>query len=620
MNKVKDDLGITLIALIVTIIILLILAGITITMVMGDNGILNHARDSKIATEIAQETEEIRLAMLSIKTEKEDTNASVSAKEVEDEINRSQANKVISHGAYVKYNQSGREYLIDENGVSEEPIEVKDVTDTNPGEFAGSGNERDPYRIESIEDLVALSNNVNSGEDYEGKYFILTVSLDFYSENSYALASSLEEGGLMDQLTSGEGFRHIGGDWWYTYDTSTRTKIEEDTYRFSATFDGNGNSISNLYTNRQRTIVTENISDNLKKYSIFDDSGSLFGKLYGNIINLTVSRANITSSYSASGIAEYNFGIMDNCTFNGKVNVSTYGSGITIFNYGTLSNCSSSGSMEGKGSMGGICAYMSENGIIRDSVNSMTITNIEGFGVGGVCYSCDNTSSIINCSNTADIYAEIAQSNTSYLPKVGGVCAATDGDITYCYNTGNITQYGYRTYPGGIAGYTEGNIRNCYNTGNIKTNGGYSTRAGGIAGTVRASLFIEDCYNIGNLTVESPAVYTKAGGIAGEINTSGAVNIKNCYNIGNIGGVGTGYLKIGGLIGECKNVVTLTNSYYLDTACSKMYSNAEPTIVNSSSKTELEMKTSEFLELINSNNSWQIDTNINNGYPSLILL
>lgn len=617
-NSFKEkNQGITLIALIITIIVLLILAGITIALIMGDNGILNRAGESKTATEIAEEIQEIKLAILSIKTEKQDTNASVSAKEVEVEINKSEANKVISHGDYVKYNQSGREYLIDENGVSG-PIEVEEVTDTNPGEFAGSGTESDPYRIESIEDLVALSNNVNSGESYEGKYFILTVSLDFYSENSYALASSLEEGGLMDQLTSGEGFRHIGGDWWYTLDTTTYQKLEEDTYRFSATFDGQEHSISNLYTNRSRTVVTENISDTVKKYSMFDDSGSLFGKSYGNIINLTVDGANITSSYSASGIAKYSFGIMDNCSFSGKLNVSTYGAGIAIFNYGTVSNCNSSGTMEGKGSMGGICCYTYEGGTIENSTNSIAMTNIEGYGVGGICYSCDDTSSITNCSNAADIYAEIAQSNTYYLPKVGGICAATDGDITYCYNTGNITQYGYRTYPGGIAGYTEGNIRKCYNTGNINTNGGYATRSGGIAGTVQASLSIEDCYNTGNLTVESPAVYTKAAGIAGEVATSSAVNITNCYNTGNIGGVGTGYLRIGGLVGECKNNVTLTNSYYLDTSCSKMYSNVAPTIVNSSSKTESEMKTAEFLGLINSNASWQLDTNANNGYPSLI--
>ena len=44
--------GITLIALVITIIVLLILAGVSIAMLTGDNGILNQANDSKIETAV----------------------------------------------------------------------------------------------------------------------------------------------------------------------------------------------------------------------------------------------------------------------------------------------------------------------------------------------------------------------------------------------------------------------------------------------------------------------------------------------------------------------------------------------------------------------------------------
>lgn len=40
----KGQKGITLVALVITIIVLLILAGITISLVLGDNGILNRAQ------------------------------------------------------------------------------------------------------------------------------------------------------------------------------------------------------------------------------------------------------------------------------------------------------------------------------------------------------------------------------------------------------------------------------------------------------------------------------------------------------------------------------------------------------------------------------------------------
>ena len=57
----KRNRGITLIALVVTIIVLLILAGVSITMLTGQNGILNRAGEAKEKTEIAQEDENEKL-------------------------------------------------------------------------------------------------------------------------------------------------------------------------------------------------------------------------------------------------------------------------------------------------------------------------------------------------------------------------------------------------------------------------------------------------------------------------------------------------------------------------------------------------------------------------------
>ena len=54
----KKNKGITLIALVVTIIVLLILAGISINMLTGQNGILNRAAEAKEKTGIAQQDEE----------------------------------------------------------------------------------------------------------------------------------------------------------------------------------------------------------------------------------------------------------------------------------------------------------------------------------------------------------------------------------------------------------------------------------------------------------------------------------------------------------------------------------------------------------------------------------
>ena len=47
MKKSKKEEGITLIALTITIIVLLILAGVTIAAISGDNGILQNAAKAK---------------------------------------------------------------------------------------------------------------------------------------------------------------------------------------------------------------------------------------------------------------------------------------------------------------------------------------------------------------------------------------------------------------------------------------------------------------------------------------------------------------------------------------------------------------------------------------------
>ncbi len=60
----KNEKGITLIALIITIIVLLILAGVSISMVVGENGILNHATRSSIETEKAKIKESIELEVM----------------------------------------------------------------------------------------------------------------------------------------------------------------------------------------------------------------------------------------------------------------------------------------------------------------------------------------------------------------------------------------------------------------------------------------------------------------------------------------------------------------------------------------------------------------------------
>lgn len=70
-RKTKEENGITLIALVVTILVLLILAGITLTYVIGDNGIIKMAQDAKVRNEISKYQEAIDLTRKEVQLNEE---------------------------------------------------------------------------------------------------------------------------------------------------------------------------------------------------------------------------------------------------------------------------------------------------------------------------------------------------------------------------------------------------------------------------------------------------------------------------------------------------------------------------------------------------------------------
>ena len=63
-KKENKNSGITLIALVITIIVLLILAGVSIAMLTGENGILIQATNAREKTTKAEEEEKIKMAVM----------------------------------------------------------------------------------------------------------------------------------------------------------------------------------------------------------------------------------------------------------------------------------------------------------------------------------------------------------------------------------------------------------------------------------------------------------------------------------------------------------------------------------------------------------------------------
>ena len=106
--------AITLISLIITIIVLLILASVSIAILFGENGIINKAAKAKEESIIAEEKEQIALAFNAVKLK--NLGEEVSAEELEYELNgkakvRKQNDKLV-----IEFNETGNIYYIDSNG------------------------------------------------------------------------------------------------------------------------------------------------------------------------------------------------------------------------------------------------------------------------------------------------------------------------------------------------------------------------------------------------------------------------------------------------------------------------------------------------------------------------
>ena len=109
--------GITLIALVITIVVLLILAGITISTLTGDNGILTKATTSKENTIIGNEKEAIKVSYNGAKAN--NLGQTVTASELKSELDRNGYRETTVTGTTtlrIKFEETGHIYTIKTDG------------------------------------------------------------------------------------------------------------------------------------------------------------------------------------------------------------------------------------------------------------------------------------------------------------------------------------------------------------------------------------------------------------------------------------------------------------------------------------------------------------------------
>ncbi len=117
----KNKNGITLIALVVTIVVLLILAGVSISMLTGENGIIKQAQEAKEKTDIGREREIVGLA--AVGAAGRNSYGEITEANLEIELNemigpRDEDYTLAKDGEnfIVTYTDSNRSYTVDENG------------------------------------------------------------------------------------------------------------------------------------------------------------------------------------------------------------------------------------------------------------------------------------------------------------------------------------------------------------------------------------------------------------------------------------------------------------------------------------------------------------------------
>lgn len=113
LKKKEYNKGITLIALVITIIVLLILAGISIATLTGENGILTRADNARNETKRQETIEDAKLDILAYETENEGKITHAKAKEI-----IAKYDKDYSEGEEFQFktNESGDNYITTSDG------------------------------------------------------------------------------------------------------------------------------------------------------------------------------------------------------------------------------------------------------------------------------------------------------------------------------------------------------------------------------------------------------------------------------------------------------------------------------------------------------------------------
>ena len=301
------------------------------------------------------------------------------------------------------------------------------VSENETADFEGEGTAANPYKIQNVDDLKLLAENVNNGEAYANTYFKLTANIDLNNEPNW-------------------------------------TPIGKSGLPFQGTFDGYGYQITNLkisnggqyaglfgYT-KGAVIKNCNVTGEINGYNY---TGGIVGSA-----NVNTKIRNCSFQGNVEGNGEKRGGIVGHtsigcdvsgCFVTGTVTGEKFVGGIAGWGAGTIKNCYALANVTATGvSAGGIAGYYCSNFTIENCYYSGNVSAKLAGGIAGyVSESISGSTEIKNCVSLAESvtgsnanriagYNDNATLTNNYAwsgTTVSGSAASDGADLTYTNGT-----------------------------------------------------------------------------------------------------------------------------------------------------------------------------------------
>ena len=432
----KKMQGITLIALVITIIVLLILAGVSITSLSGEGGILGKANTAKIENEKTQLKEELELEIMDMKADKIIKGESLTQQEVVDKITQMGAiitntTEDIIQGEYKDYEITiDEDYKVTVGGAltGEKPSVIITVLTTAENvelvEIQVEATTTDGD-IESIEAMNGAIEKENSNNTNTKKIFTVSKNGIYYfrikgTNGRTTIKQSEEIGNIIntsDLLTEIESIKTAGEQVVQVTGKTSSGNFEEKEYHLNVIMHK-----GNLVLDGEKEVAGVTPVNNIYEFGSEGDVGTASGnaqntvvlKVEGNLTineNVTLTSVKSSSGYGGpKGLVVYCTGTLTN---NGTITMTARGGKATGENVYLWRNAN--GSYEYVPSSGGAGAA----GVQKAYGPGIAGTNATGRatgggGSGGTNYPGGGSSGVSGAGGTGTSYSGGAGGGATY--------------------------------------------------------------------------------------------------------------------------------------------------------------------------------------------------------------